>query len=194
MDETTAPTDRERSARFLAIAYGEGLSETSLDEYAEWFCNHLAENGGQVNEDLAQEKLQDLRDCESGLDLELIRQVRASSSAVSYSYEDFHATLNEDVATHARRVVTIAARPRSNSRTPRSRRRVTRSATRAGSSSSDDLPPLPLGALHSAHACARCGAGDDLYITVLRSTLAEGALCCDLIGCERRRAERRRIA
>src|SRR5687767_10478447 len=98
---------------------------------------------------------------------------------------------SRDLTSHAQRAIMIAARPRSTSRSPRSRR-VSRTATRARSSSSDDLPPRPLGTLHSPVVCAFCGGTSDLRTTVLIVDRAEAAVCEDQIGCVGRRGERGR--
>jgi hypothetical protein len=51
----------------------------------------------------------------------------------------------------------------------------------------EPLRPLPLGFLHPPKRCTFCGTQGPLRRTVLRATIAEAAVCLDVVDCMRRR-------
>lgn len=53
---------------------------------------------------------------------------------------------------------------------------------------------LPMGELHPPDRCAYCNHDKDLRRTVIQSTNAIGPVCVDVVGCARRRKQKRDAA
>lgn len=134
-------TDALTAADYLAASYGVHLREdSSRVKLARWFRRHLAATGGRIDEEAVRKVLGRLHDRESGVDLRLMRRVRATISAASYAYDDFQASLEREASRGG--LVTATARPLTRARSPR--RAATRATRRTQSrATSSDDSPLP---------------------------------------------------